>query len=241
MRYKLFYDENRKIPLYSVESRERAIALAESEKQSLSVALYPSLFADVGAVFCSDLWGREVTPEGLRAVGFYFGRVLGWPFPEITVECEGERVLSIPLYGVTENLSVKTKICKQLFENICIYSHSVSHSAVLFSPPFSFVLVESEECEAVNFAVAEELRADREIGDLPLCFASLKGEKMQLRVMRRGKGEVEIDDRLCLSVLSYFIETERAAYGREYSALGGKYRIEQSRAAEAVRSLEILG
>ncbi len=242
MRYKLLYDQNRKIPLYSAENRAQALVAVESAAEPLCVALFPSLKAEIGVLFRSALWGGLVTLEGLRAVGYYFGRILGWPLREILVELEDGRTEAVPLFfEETEENPIKTKICKQLFSSICLSTHFVSHSAVLFSPPYAFLLVESVEEKAVNFGALQGLRADREVGDIPICFAALDGEEMRIRAMLRENREILADDRICLSALAYFLETERAAYGKEYRALGGKYCVERSGAAVARRLLTHLG
>lgn len=239
MRYKLFYDNNRKIPLFSAESREQALACAETAEEELCVALFPSLRADIGVLFRSALWGSLIPLEGLRAVGFYFGKILGWPMKEIVAECEDKSLISIPTFcDKTEEVQIKTNVCKQLFENICIYTHSVSHSAYLFAPPYSFIMVESSLVEAVDFSALQGLCSDRDIGGLPLCFAALDKEKISLRVMRRTAGELMADDYICLYALSCFLKTERAVYGKEYEACFGRYRIEKDGTAVAIRPLK---
>ncbi len=220
MKSMTLYDGNQKYFLCIFESKEKACAQG-IEKSVAQCRLYPSLDADIGLVSKSAFWGERITPEALRAVSFYFGTVAGWPMKEIAVELGGGEICPLALAHKKEEIWIKTKICKELFEKISLFSSFVSHDAVLFLGDHPFVFVESGLPAAVNLKVAEGLRASKPIGDLPIIFGSLSGEELLLRSMRLPY----IDDLIISHILAYLVRMHHAGCEKKYKCMGGIYRV----------------
>ena len=221
MRSKIFYDGNQNYSIRIFDSREQALACADT-KDCAECRLFPSLNADIGFLCRGGFFGGSIPPEALRVVAFYFGMVAGWPIEEITVEDAEGKIRSLMLPKKQGNILVKTQICKDLFENITVFSSSAVHDAVLFTGKYPFVLVESAFPSAVHIGVAEGLRASKPIGNCPVLFASLSADALQMEAVR-SKG---IDDLVCLYVLSYLASIGHAAFGKEYKFREGAYCIE---------------
>ena len=92
MKYRILFDGHQKLHLFSFENRKMAESYIKNAEVPLAVALYPSLCADIGACFLSRVWGRESTPEGLRAISCYFGICLGMPLEGLSVDAEIEKI-----------------------------------------------------------------------------------------------------------------------------------------------------
>lgn len=237
MKYKLFYDNNRRISFFSADTEEQALSLLQGVESGSAVAIYPSLRAELGVLFRSELWGDFCTSEGLRAVAFYFNRVIGWPIRDLLIELKNKSTVLLPVSFETEEIPIKTKICKQFYEKINVCANSVTHAATLFAPPHPFLLIEGEHIEAVDLLA---LRGVQAAHAMPICLACPSEDALSLRVMNGIGRECPADDRLCLCALSYFIREGRALHGKEYSAAGGKYRIKKNGEAEAMRPLSLV-
>ncbi len=237
MRYKILYDGKEKHALAAFDTKEQALAYIK-KKETAATALYPTLSADVGMLTHSPLWGNAPTPQSLRAVSFYLGISAGWPMREIEIECEDGKIISLSLsHDLAAKTPQKHKICKQMFENITVFNASVTHGAALFCAPFAFVLIESEEIEAVDLSLAQGLRsADANILGLPICFASLAEDALKLRACQSGRGAFSADDVMHMLALAYFYRIGRADAGRSYFAAGGEYRVDD-RAVVSLRKL----
>lgn len=233
----MLYDGQEKHALASFDTKEQAQAYIKNT-ETAATALYPTLSADVGMLTHAPLWGNTPTPQALRAVSYYLGISAGWPMREITLECENEKMFSLPLFhDPTGKIPKKCKISKQLFENITVFNSAVKHEATLFGAPFAFVLIGSETVEAVDLSHAGSLRsADANILGLPICFASLADDSLKLRACLGGRGALLADDVMHMLALAYFYRIGRADAGRSYFAAGGEYRVEGSFAV-SLRSL----
>ena len=241
MRYKTLYDGQEKHTVASFDTKEQAQAFIQKAELA-ATALYPTLSADVGMLTHSPIWGSAPTPQALRAASYYLGVSAGWPMREITVEREDGKIVPLSLaHSSSERISQKLTICKQLFENIAVMTGSVSHEAVKISAPFSFVLIECDEIDAVDLKRAEGLRSiDSNILGLPICFASLSDDALKLRACQSGRGTVFADDVMHMLALAYLYRIGRAEAGRPYFAAGGEYRVEGSFSV-SLRSLCVEG
>ena len=228
MKKMTFFDENRDYPLYIYERREAALA-----EKGEGCCLYPSLFGDVGI-----LDGEErISPEAARAVSFYFGSVAGWPMGEIEVAREGEKTFLLPLcHKKEEMIPININICKELFENIVLFSSAVSRDAMLIRCEQPFVLIPSDEPAAVDLKKAESLRASLPIEKMPMLFGGVTGSALSLFAVR-----TEIcDDRTVAHLLCALCRTGKAAYGTEYEYRGGRFCVKSPFLAVAKRRLKIL-
>ena len=239
MRIKTFCDGKEEYTLASFDTRELAEAFVKREKKRISVALYPSLSADIGLLCRSPLWGNESMAEALRALSYYLGIHAGWPMENVTVECENGNVISLPLVAnPLADILIKTSFCKQTFENVDIFAPFAEHSAVRFAPPHAFLLIDSACVDAVNLSGAESFFSkDAPRMDLPVCFASLQGNVLRLRTLVRDIGEVVADDTMYMCALFYFFSAGRAEKGILYEAENGTYRIVDGCTVEAARRL----
>ncbi len=237
MRTIILSDGNEEYTLCSLGAREQAEAWIREKKDSAALALYPTLSADIGLVCRSPLWGGEITPQALRAVSYYFGILAGWPMISISVEAENGKIFLLPLMTDREEKNPqKTTFCKQLFTNMVVLTSSVSHPAVRFCAPFSFIMIESEHTEAVDISLSEGFRtSDALRADVPICFASIEEDRLCLRACMRGHGEMRPDDMMHMRALSYFYLCGRAEQGRLYKGAEGLYRIAGGRVAESLR------
>ena len=231
MKSMTFYDGNQKYSLSIFENKEKAMAYRGAECR-----LFPSLSADIGLLCRTALWKNTVTPEALRAASFYFGKVAGWPIKEIFAELENGTTLPIALSEKEDEIWIKTKICKQLFENILVFSSSVMHDAVLIEGENSFVFVESLHPDAVDVKTAEGLRATKPIAGLPLYFGSIADGELCLRAVRSPLA----DDLVCMHILMHLVSVGHAACGMEYHYSGGKYRAESEIFVSAARALTLV-
>ena len=112
----------------------------------------------------------------------------------------------------------------------------MSHEAIFFDAPNAFYMIESDHPIAVDLSAAESLRTvDFPRIDLPICFASLSESLLQLRVCKRGMGELCADDLMYMHALAYFVSIGRAAPDCLYEAAGGRYRIRGAFTAESLR------
>ena len=239
MRYKIFYDGKEKYTLASFDTREMAEAWIEREENAPKCALYPSLSADIGLLSDALPWGREITPEALRAVSYYLGICAGWPLEAVTVDCGAKTPISLALASHSEEkISEKIKFCKQIFENTEVFVSSVSHTAVRFFHPFPFILIESECPSAVDLGAAEGLQTANDPRlTCPICFAALQERQLLLRTCMRGLGEIKADDSMYMRVLAYFYLCGRASMEDTYEGGGGFYRVCKNQTVEALRSL----
>lgn len=239
MRYKIFYDGKEKYTLASFDTREMAEAWIKREGGTPKCALFPSLSADIGLLSDAPLWGGEITPEALRAVSYYLGICAGWPLEAVTVDCGAKTPISLSLASRSEEkISEKIKFCKQLFESTEVFTSSLSHVAVRFFAPFSFVLIESECPSAVDLCTAEGLRnADDPRLSCPICFASLQEKRLLLRACMRGLGEITADDSMYTRALAYFYLRGRVSMEDTYEGGGGFYRVCKNQTVEALRAL----
>ena len=231
MKSMTFHDENQKYSLSIYENKEKAMEQGDAECR-----LFPSLSADIGLFCRTALWQRTVTPEALRAVSFYFGKVAGWPMEEILIELESGKTLPLSLSSKANKIWVKTKICKQIYENISLFSYSVIHDAVLVAGEHPFVFVESAHPNAVDVKTAEGLRATEPIRGLPMYFGSLAGDALRLAAVRSPLA----DDFVCMHILMYLISVGRAARGTDYHYRGGSYRAETGDSMCAARALTLV-
>lgn len=126
--------------------------------------------------------------------------------------------------SLKEENCIKTKICKENFENITVFSSSVEHEAVLFSCERPFVFIRSAYPNAVNLMVAEGLRATRPISKLPLYFGSLSDGTLCLAAVRSTRA----DDLVCMHILAYLASIGHAEYGKDYRYHGSIYRAEST-------------
>lgn len=233
----MLYDGQEKHALAAFDTKEQALAYI-NKTETAATALYPTLSADVGMLTHAPLWGNTPTSQSLRAVSYYLGISAGWPMREITLECENEKMFSLPLFhDPMGKIPQKCKISKQLFENITVFNATIKHEAMLLNAPFAFALIESEKVEAVDLSLAGGLRsADTNILGLPICFASLVGDTFKLRVFQSGRGAVLADDVMHMLALACFYRIGRADAERSYFAADGEYRVEGG-AVVSLRSL----
>lgn len=239
MRYKIFYDGKEKYTLASFDTREMAEVWIKREERSPKCALFPSLSADIGLLSDAPLWGREITPEALRAVSYYFGICAGWPLDVVAVECGEKKLISLPLVSNSEEkIYQRIKICKQMFENTEVFTAFSSHTAIRFFSPFSFVLIESECPDAVDLCTAEGMQtAEKCRLSCPICFAALREKNLLLRACMRGRGEMTADDSMYMRALAYFYLRGRASMEDTYVGGGGFYRVCENQTVEALRTL----
>ena len=232
MKHMTFYDENQKYSLYIHESKSQA-----SAQKAEGCHLYPSLSCDIGLALRGAPYSDGVTPEALRAMSFCFGVVAGWPMDDITVECENGKEICLPLaHNKEDMIPIKTKICKDLFENITVLSSSVSHSAVIIQHERPFVFIESSLPSSVKPAAAEGLRCSKPIERLPLLFGSLSGDILLLNAVRLAL----VDDLMIAHLLCYLARIGHAAYGKDYEYRGGRFRVLSPFLACSHRRLKIL-
>jgi hypothetical protein len=239
MRIKNYCDGKEEYPLASSDSREAAETFIKKERRCAALALYPSLSADIGLLSRSPLWGREVTPEAMRAISYYFGVQLGWPLELAEVSCENGKTISVPLSrNPLSDISEKINICKEMFEKTIVFAPFASHAAVRFRSPFEFILVESECVDAVDPSLSESLFSkDAPRLGLPVCFASLENRSLRLRAVVRGIGETVADDAMYMRALAYFYFVGRAEARILYEAAGGAYRVLGASAVESLRKI----
>ena len=232
MKHMTFYDENQKYSLYIHGGKSEALA-----QKNEGCHLYPSLSCDIGLALRGVPYSDGVTPEALRAMSFCFGVVAGWPMDDITVECENGKEICLPLVHKKEDMiPIKTKICKDLFENITVFSSSVSHSAALIQHEHSFVFIESNLPSSVNLAAAEGLRGSKPIEQLPILFGSLSGDALHLNAVRLA----HVDDLVIAHLLCYLARIGHAAYGKVYKYKGGLFHVISPFLVCSCRRLKIL-
>lgn len=240
MRSRLLYDQNQRLRLLSFDKKEQALAY-KSDGKYAECRIFPSLGCDLGLAPQSALWGQRVTEEHLRAVSYYFGAVCGWPMDEITIEVEGGENIVLPLArDKNEKIPIKTKLCKQLYENIRIYSSSVAHEAVLFSGEYPFVFVPSKCPSAVDTHRAVGLKGDLPIAGLALFFGSVAEGELLLSSAIRGRQAPGADGAICTRILAYLCDAGQAEKGREYRFAEGIYRITEGGCAVSERAVSLI-